>query len=274
MLATIVGLAFFLYLKPELESQIDAEFQISVRDPNTVQTIKIIRHGEQTTLHRREDQWYLTSPFYGRADTETIGNILNILSANSRQRFLMTDHEDFNLDQPVIELYLDDDYFAFGGLAPTTDQQYLAINRHVYLVSPRYAIWIPVKPIDAVSAGLLSDDEIPVTFDFKDFSVQQSGINSHGWQLVDRESGQPITDLSERWVQLWRASQASELIIDQQIRLSAQSTVELTLENGRIIPFQVWHDENGTVIFRDNESVGYYFSDSIGQQLLNPHRIE
>jgi len=164
MLATVIGLAVFLYLKPQFQSETDETFQISVRTPETVQTIRIMRQGQKIALERNENSWHLVAPFSARADEELVGKILNILSAHSRQRFPLRDSESFNLDHPIIELYFDDDYFAFGGLAPITNEQYLGINENVYLVSPRYAIWVPVSPKDLVNPRLLGDDAMPVRF--------------------------------------------------------------------------------------------------------------
>jgi len=273
MLATIIGLAVFLYLKPQLQPEPDSEFQISLRDPATVQSIRIIRQGERATLQRVDNQWYFTSPFHARADTDTVEKILNVLSANSRQRILMSSLEDFNLDQPLIELYLDEDRFAFGGLAPTTEQQYLAINQHVYLVSPRYAIWIPVKPIDAVSSVLLSEEEVLVQFESPDWVVEREA--GHGeWRMTDGDQRQLSPELLERWAQLWHTGQASELILDVRIREAAKPAVGISLQNGQNIQFQAWQDEYGMVLFRDDEEVGYYFSGSSGGMLLNPHHFE
>ena len=175
MLATIIGLAVFLYLTPQFQPESDAAFQISLRDPDTVQNVRIIRHDEEIILQRLGGSWYLSSPYHARADEVLVGKILNILSANSRQRHPLTNSEEFNLDNPLIEVYLDDDYFAFGGLAPTINEQYLTINQHVYLVSPHYAIWIPVKPLDIVSMQLLNEKEIPVAFEFRDFLLKHEG---------------------------------------------------------------------------------------------------
>lgn len=278
MLATIIGVAVFLYLKPQLQAVTEDEFQVSIRDPETVQTIRILRQGKETVLRRsdRDDarEWHVTSPFHARASVETIDKILNILSANSRQRFPLTDSEAFNLDQPGIELYLDDDYFAFGGMAPTTDKQYLVINQHVYLVSPRYAIWIPVQPLDAASPRLLEADETPVRFDLPDLSLQSSGAQNGEWHVIDGMADGLPASLLQRWVQLWRQSDLPVAYPDQQIESAAQPVASVTLQNGQKIEFSAVHDPDGTLIFRDGEQVGYYFSAEQSRQLLNPYSIE
>lgn len=274
MLATIIGLTVFLYLTPQFQSEPDEAFQVSLRDPDSVQIIRIIRHDEEIILQRSGDSWYLSSPYHARADEALVVRILNVLSANSRQRYPLTSREEFNLDNPLIELYLDDDHFAFGGLAPTTNQQYLAINQHVYLVSPRYAIWIPVKPLDIVSAHLLDEKEIPVEFEFRDFLVRREGVQVDQWR-ADGGMGEHLTaELLNRWVQLWHSGQASELIVDQHKRSAANPVARISLQNGKIIQFSALEDDNGAIIFRNDEQVGYFFPDPINRQLLDFYGFE
>ncbi len=274
MLATIIGLAIFLYLRPQFQPETDVTFQ-TLRDPDTVQTIRIIRHGEEVALRRTEGGWYLSLPYHARADEAVVGKILNVLSANSRQRFPIADSENFNLDKPLIELYLDDDYFAFGGLAPTTDQQYLAINQHIYLVSPRYAIWIPVQSFDIISTRLLEENEIPVAFESQDFSIQRDGVQAGEWRAESGAGNHHLTaELLDRWVALWRSSQPVELVVDQQGHSAVQPMMKITLSHGGVIQFSALESDNGVIIFRDNEQIGYYFPESKGRQLLNPGIFE
>lgn len=271
MLATVIGLAVFLYLTPQFQSGNDEEFQISLRKPETVQSIRMIRYGNEMTLQRIIDNWHLTAPFSARADEEVVTKILNVLSAHSRQRFPLTDSKDFDLDHPNIELYLDDDYFAFGGLVPTTNEQYLAINEQVYLVSPRYAIWIPVDPFDLVSPQLLAEDEVPVKFELEGISIQQQdGL----WQIISGDAGNHIPhEALAQWVELWRKWKP-EVVTGQQDDMNVQAMMKVNLQNGREIEIKALNDESGTVFFRNDEQVGYYFPETLSRQLLNPFAIE
>ncbi len=151
MLVTIIGLAVFLYLTPEFQSDSDQTYQMVLRDPEKVQSIRIVRQQQEIELERINGDWHLIAPYSAKADAAVVDKLLHVLSANSRQRFPLKDTDSFGLDNPMIELYIDDDYFAFGDLAPVTNEQYLAINGDVYLVSPRYAIWIPASPLDVAS---------------------------------------------------------------------------------------------------------------------------
>ncbi|GJL75587.1 DUF4340 domain-containing protein [Nitrosomonas sp.] len=271
MLVTVIGLAVFLYLMPRFQSENGEEYSISLRAPETVQTIRIVRHGQEAALQRTAGTWHLVEPFSARADATLVGKILHVLSASSRQRFPLKDTENFSLDHPGIELYVDDDHFAFGGLAPVTNEQYLAINDHVYLVSPRYAVWIPVSPLDLVSAKLLADDEIPVQFELDGVSVRQQNGQ---WRVVSESADSLNQALLERWVNLWRFHQATELVTDLRDHPDIQTVITITLQDGQQIKIKVFENNSGVVFLRSGEQVGYYFSEPVSRRLLNPYAIK
>ncbi|SET32511.1 protein of unknown function [Nitrosomonas marina] len=270
MLATIVGLAIFLYLTPQFQSDNDEAFQVSVRTSESVQSIRIVRQEQEIELKRMMDGWYMVAPVFARADATAIEKLLNVLTANSRQRFPLKDVERFNLDQPVIELYIDDDYFAFGGFAPVTNEQYLAINGDVYLVSPRYAIWIPLNPLELINSTLMSDDELPVRFELNDMSVNyQNGT----WQIDPEKAINQNGDTLERWVQLWRDSRAIELMIKPQHNADDKVVAKIDFKDGRNVVITAVDDASRVVFYRANEQIGYLFTDSVSRQLLNPAGI-
>ena len=271
MLATVIGLTVFLYLTPHFQSETDETYQISLRTPEAVQRVRIIRHGQETELQRIAGNWHLVQPFSARADTKLVEKILHVLSANSRQRFPLKDTEGFGLDHPSIELFIDDDHFAFGGLAPVTNEQYLAINDHVYLVSPRYAIWMPVSPLDLVSSKLLADDEIPAKFELDGVSIQQQGGL---WHVVSESAGSLHHELLEIWVNKWRFNQATELLTDVEDYSGIRTVVKVILQDGRKMDIDTHKNDSGAVFLRRGEQVGYYFPDFLARQLLNPYVIE
>ena len=85
----------------------------------------------------------MIKPVQARTDEKKVTELLQILTAISHQRFPRVDLERFGLDQPNVQLYLDDEYFGFGGFAPTLQRQYVMTGDHVYLISPRYVLALP-----------------------------------------------------------------------------------------------------------------------------------
>ncbi|SFL01139.1 hypothetical protein SAMN05216302_102615 [Nitrosomonas aestuarii] len=271
MLVTVIGLAVFLYLTPRFQSESDEAYSVSLRKPESVQTIRIVRHGQEAALQRIAGIWHLVQPYSARADTALVEKILHVLSANSRQRFPLKDPEGFSLDHPGIELYFDNDHFVFGGLAPVTNEQYLAINDHIYLVSPRYAIWIPASPLDLVSAKLLADNEIPVQFELDGVVIRQQNGQ---WDAVSENSGSLTHTLLESWANLWRFNQATELATDLRDHSDIQTVITIILQDGRQIRIDVFKSNSGAVFLRSGEQVGYYFSDSVSRRLLSPYAVK
>ena len=193
---------------------------------------------------------------------------MNVLSANSRQRFPLKNVESFNLEQPTIELYLDDDYFAFGGIAPVTNEQYLAINGEVYLVSPRYAIWMPASPMDLISLNLLDRNEIPVQFELQDALVKLE--QGDKW-TVDATHG--LTLSSERlanWIEQWHEFQATEFELQPADNIKPLESVQVTLKDGGKIVFNVVIEAAGAVFYRSSEQAGYRVPKSVSDYLLDP----
>jgi hypothetical protein len=171
------------------------------------------------------------------------------------------------LDHPSIELYIDDDYFAFGGMAPVTNEQYLAINEHVYLVSPRYAVWMPLRSSDLVSPMLLAEDELPVRFELDGLTItKQNGV----WFVDSDRQDSQNSNVLERWTEEWRDMPATELLINMQAYSNDQPTVKIRLMDGRDVDFNVIEKESETVFQRRGEQVGYLFAEQQGRRLLNP----
>ncbi len=270
MLVTVVCLGIFLYLKPQFQFGADDEYRISIRTPETVQSIRFLRHDRETVLRRVAGIWRLVEPLSARADEAVVGKMLNVLSANSRQRFPLRDVESFGLDHPNLALYIDDDYFAFGGIAPVTNEQYLAINEEVYLVSPRYAIWMPVDLTDMISRKLLGDNEIPVQFDIGDLSVQHQAGD---WRVVSQSGGRPTDEMLARWVNKWRYNQAAELLLDSHDEPEDQAIIIRLLDDNEIV-LKAVNTDSGTVFYRAGERVGYFFPVQSARHLLNPFIVE
>ncbi|SER35797.1 protein of unknown function [Nitrosomonas sp. Nm51] len=271
MLATIIGLAFFLYLTPQFQSETDDAFQVSLRTPESVQSVRIVRQGQEIELRRIGGDWHLMTPVFARADGTLVKKMLNVLSANSRQRFPLRDVENFNLDQPLVELYIDDEHFAFGGLAPVTNEQYLAINGDVYLVSPRYATWVPVDPLDLADSKLLADDELPVRFELNGVSIRQQ---NGAWQTDAGNGNYQSSEALERWVNSWRDYRAPELLMKPLQDSEGTAAGIINLQDGRSIIITAVEHEYGTAFYRDNEQIGYLFPESVSRKLLNPVATE
>ena len=274
MLATVVGLAIFFYLRPGIEK--DHEYKVSTLASEAVESIRLVRNEKEIILKQLNSVWHLAEPILARADERKIIELLKVLSASSNMIFPITDQAHLGLDQPIVELYLNDLYFGFGGLAPTTNLQYLLTDNDIYLVSPRYSILLPVNPLELVSNNLLAIDEIPVRFKIDDLIVQREG---DVWNIISPDNKNEALlsqDEFKRWTQSWHAVNATTIAFHPRIDSNEDmgSNVRISLQEGQEIFFKVQKNASEIIFLRIDESLSYHFPVDVGKRLLVPARIQ
>lgn len=274
MLTTIVGLVIFLYIRPQSDEVMD--YRISSLSAETVQSIRILHKDMYMVLKKAENHWHLTEPINARADEEKVTQLLEILSATSEHRFPLTDLDRFSLDKPNVTLSIDHESFDFGGLTPVTNQQYVATEESVLLISPRYAVRLPSQPIKIVSLALLAETEIPVSFELGDVSIKKQGED---W-IISPENIEQLLSQEEinHWVELWQQVVASNLILNSGIldiddATLAQKEIKISLQNGQKIKFNVLQHGSELFLMRSDEAIRYVFSGNVGKSLLDPYYI-
>lgn len=272
MFATIIGVVVFLYFRPE--SQDIQEYSISLSPAETVQNLRIVRQQKEIVLKQLDNRWYLIKPIQVRADEKKIIDVLEILTASSNQRFPLADLGRFSLDQPNVQLYIDDEYFGFGGFSPTTNQQYVAAGDYVYLISPRYVLTLPLSASDLISPGLLATNEIPVKFELNHLIVEFQNGN---WNIIVQDSEEALSEETiKHWVQLWQTANARELTLDHEFDTDfvERGLIKISLQDGQEISLRILQNESEVIFLRVNEGIGYHFLVDVGRQLLDPYTIK
>ena len=274
MLAAILGLVIFLYIVPQSDSDEAREFSISSLPAKAVQSIQITQKGANILLQKKKNNWYLTEPINARADEKKVTAFLEILSAKSEYRFPLADLDRYGLEKPNIQLQIDHESFNFGGLSPVTNQQYVATDDSVYLVSPRFAVMLPSQPIKIVCPTLLTKTESPVSFELGHVNV----IKHEGkWAISSENIAQHLSQGEfNRWIDSWRHAVASHLLLDAEVSdiddaVLAQKEIKIGLENGQAVLFKVLQYESRLFLRRSDEVIWYVYLDHVGQSLLDPH---
>lgn len=272
MLATIVGLVVLLYFKPQIQDV--QQYPISSAVMEGVQTVRIIRQQKEMVLKRLDRRWYLIKPVQAQADENKIKEILEILAANSEQRFPAADLDRFGLDRPGVQLYFDDEYVGFGGFSPVTHQQYVMTNDHVYLIAPRYVLALPLSAGDLISPQLLAPNEVPIRLELNHLAVEFKNGN---WNNIIQDPGKTLdAETIEHWVHLWQTAYARELTFEQQLSddLVDVGDIKISLQNEQKIVLRILQSEAEVVFLRADDGIGYHFSVDVGRQLLDPYAIK
>lgn len=271
MFATVASLVVFLYFRPQ--SQDIPEYSISSRPVETVQNLRIIRQQKEIVLEQLDNRWRMIEPVQACADEKKIREILEILTASSHRRFPLTDLERFGLDQPNVRLYINDEYFGFGGFAPITYQQYVATGDDIYLISPRYALTLPVSASDLINPRLLASHQIPVKFEMSRLTVE---FKNENWSSRVQDSDKALNgEAIEHWVRLWQMALAQEITLNHELGADFTETdrIKISLQDTQEINLKVLQNESEIVLVRVNEGIGYHFPVDTGRQLIDPYML-
>lgn len=272
MLATIAGVVIFLYFKPHTQGV--HEYPISSAAVEAVRVVHIIRQQKEIVLKQLDHRWQLIKPVQAWADEKKIKEVLEILTANSNQRFPVTDLGRFGLDRPHVQVYFDDEYFGFGGFAPITHQQYVMTNDDVYLISPRYALALPRSASDLICPQLLASHEIPVSLELNHLVVV---LENGKWRSIIQNSEKALNAKTlEYWVRLWQTAYARKVALEQELSddLVEVGDIKISLQDEQKIALKILQSETEIVFLRTNEGIGYYFPIDAGRQLLDPYAIK
>lgn len=257
MLATVLSLGLFIFLRPSPENV--EVYALSSVSADAVEHIEISHREEAMTLEKIENRWYLTAPLHARTDEIKVGQILEILTSKSQHRLPLGDLRDFGLDKPNIQLQINQEKFSFGGLTSITNEQYVAVGEHIYLLPPRYSVMLPSQPLNVVSMKLLAENEIPVGLEVRDLHMDANEFAS----MLNQDEASSL-------VELWQTANATHVYFSaDEFVGEAQKEIRVTLQNGQHVEFIIQRNETDLVFLRVDEAIGYLFPNELGEQLLD-----
>ena len=271
LLAAVMSLALWVYFKPKPQGDAQ-EYRVSSLMAEDAQSIRIEWQGLNIVLQKAGERWHLTQPLQARADEIKVGRILEILAATSPRRFPATELERFDLAQPAVRLRIDQESFSFGGLAPITNEQYVASGDNVYLLAPRYAAALPRQPADLLSPKLLAENEIPVAFELENLKlIQQDG----NWRITPQKPGVTLTQNEfNHWVQSWQQAYATGIMLsanapDQTV--AGKQAIKISLRDGNTVQLLILQQQPELILLRADASMRYRFPAESGKRLLDPY---
>lgn len=266
------GLAAWLFYTPR-ESE-EKTYAVSALKPADITRIRLGRKvsapdaaaaPDELSLEKRDGQWRITAPFQARAEEFPIERLLSVLQARSTVRYPASDLARYGLDTPLAVLTANDQAIAYGGINPTTQEQYVLAGNQVLVVPLNYAAALP-RSIDALLAKALfaADEKQPVRFDLPEFTV---ALEEGTWAVapIANEAG---ADERNAWVEAWK--NASALTVSRHAGPSPTESVKVTLKDGRIITMGIAQRTPDVVLVREDDGVAYQFFAEAGRRLLAP----
>ncbi len=270
LLAAVVSLALWVYFKPKPQGDTQ-EYRVSSLSAENAQSIRVEWQGLNIVLQKAGERWHLMQPLQARADEIKVGRILEILAATSPRRFPATELERFDLAQPAVRLRIDHESFYFGGLAPISNEQYVASGDNVYLLAPRYVAALPRQPADLLSPKLLAENEIPVAFELENIKVIQQNGN---WHMIPQKPGVTLTQNEfNHWVQSWQQAYATGITLSANApnEVAGKQSIKITLRDGNSVQLLILQQQPELILLRVDAGMRYRFPAESGKRLLDPY---
>lgn len=270
LVLAVTAIALFAILRPAEKKDPGTKLVDLQREQVTRISIER-RKAAPIRLEKRTDGWHVTAPFTSRADIGQVDRVLDLTSANAKQKLPREDLARFDLDPPQVKVMLDEQSIAFGRINDITNEQYAATADAVYLVTPFYGYGIPADAGKLASRKLLADDEIPVAFDFGGYRVIRD--DKGRWSSTGTVPAKAAAELSQdefnRWADEWRVTYA--LSVEPHKGGARARGVTLRFKSGKSITLQAAGTDSGFTLLRNDENMLYRFGAQTGSRLMNPY---
>ena len=103
LLVLVAGIGLFLYLRPKPVNQAAPVYPVSTVEAGKISRVEVETPGKKPVqFEKKDNRWRMVQPLQGRADIITVGRILNILNATSKEKLPSNDLASFGLDSPSV----------------------------------------------------------------------------------------------------------------------------------------------------------------------------
>jgi hypothetical protein len=269
LLATVIALASLTYFRPGTRAPTPAMPLIALKAAQ-VRDIRIGMPGQKTTeLVRGDRGWQMQAPLTMPADPNLVRTLLDTLDVTSDKQFPATGATlaKYGLDKPVAELWLNDVHYAFGGLNPVDNLQYVLTDDAVHLVNPMLYYRIAHVPYWWVDKGLL-----PIGSHITAMQLPQATLtlDKHGaWQLAPADAS-VSADAIQKLMDAWQQNLAIGVTPIGKDPEEGEVSISITNET-KPLRFAILKDPDFLVLARPDLGLQYELDSSLWDTLLSLH---
>ena len=272
LIAALVALSLYTYFKPWQDAAPIIKLTQLKRDDVTRIAIEP-RGAAAIILEKHDGAWRIVAPLNAQADAIQVDRLVDIASANAKQKLTNPDLAQLDLDPPRVRVTLNDQAFAFGRVNDVTYEQYVASAEGVYLVPPLYGYGSPTDATKLLSRGLLDSGEMPVAFDFGRYRIvrDDKGNWAAGGEFATAKEATLSQDDFNRWADEWRHTSALSVEPDKGSRAREQVTVRF--KDGKAVTLRILQKEPDFQLVRSDNAMRYRFGVAVGRRLLDPRVV-
>jgi hypothetical protein len=265
LLAAVVALGWWAYFKPAAET---AAIRLSTLQAGAASSIRIERSGQPAVaLQKKNAMWWIVEPLSAPAEPRQVERLLAVAQAEASARLAADDLARFDLDPPLATLVIDGQSFGFGGVSTATREQYVLTQGAVHTVELRYGAALPADPASLIRRSLFIDGEVPVQFEFADFTLRS---RDGKWVLAPQSAELGADDIA-RWVEQWRQASALRVAVHDQRKPVGE--IRIGLKDGRQLTLGILQREPELILLRPDHNLQYTFISATARRLLAPPAV-
>ncbi len=282
LLAVIIGLVAFLYLRPKASKDAASQHEVSTLKLADFTAISVEYPTQAaTTFVKVDGLWRMTAPYKARADQLSVQRILAIIAAKSMEKYSASDLTKYGLDNPQLKLKLSkatgDEVFIFGTFNPVSEDQYVAYKDAVYLLPVSYAEAATTQPIELVDKNPLAMNEAKQIAGFNFSRLEQweamrmnVDVSDGSWKTNVPKAKITQNELNE-WLDFsWKQAQAKQVELYTPNYKTSYPSFEVKLKDGKKVHFDKIQEAPDLLLGRPDEGILYHFSNDVGFTMLNP----
>ncbi|PCI19411.1 MAG: hypothetical protein COB62_05650 [Piscirickettsiaceae bacterium] len=254
----VCALALVVWFKPG--QQTDNINRLTALDPSSINKIIIERKSAGSIeLSRHDNQWHITQPIPALALPGKIERLLKISQIKGLAEYPLDDSQlsNLGLKEPVAKITYNNVQLLIGGTEPVQTRRYVANANKLFLVDDTFIHHL-TAPVEAyIDTRLIADNTQIIELKTPEMHLLRNPDNT--W----KDASQPSLSLSSDAVQTlldeWRFARAIRVKVNKKI--SSNANVFISLNNGKILSFELFKEQQQRVLTSTKTALSYYFSD-------------
>ena len=218
-------------------------------------------------LQRRNGDWEIVRPVFGRTNPFVVNDVLRILTAKNQQSLSPEATKElhrYGLDHPKARLQLDQLEILFGDTSPVNNLQYVLVQDRVAMIDSSYFWTMTRSHSNYLSKRLIEKDRKPVALSLPDFRLS---LKKGSWQVYP-EQKDLSADRIKQLVDQWHYAQA--LSVKKYRDARVMDWVRLSFKNEKArLRIGILSRSPELVLYRPDEKLQYHFPEEVGKRLFS-----
>jgi len=268
LMAAVAALVSLTYFKPGTKAPAPTVQLIPLKAAQ-VTNIRISLPGQKTVeLTRGQRGWQMDVPIAMPADPNMVRTLLDTLDVASEKQFPATGAAlaQYGLDKPKAELWLNGAEYAFGGLQPVDNLQYVLTDGQIHLVNAMLFYRVAHDVYWWVDKGLLPAGSHVTALQLPQATFT---LDKHGaWQLAPADASVSADDI-QKLMDAWQRELAISVSpIGKDVR---EGEVSISISGSdKPLRFAILKDPDFVVLARPDLGLQYELDASLRDTLLSP----